>query len=66
MKIVVIGGNCADFLISVPRLPSLGETLKGNMKTAPKPGGKGANTAAGMGKLSISTDTKVYFIGKCG
>lgn len=60
-KIVVVGSMNMDCFISVPDIPKDGATvLSNNIITLP--GGKGANQAAGVGKL----DGMVYMIGRLG
>lgn len=60
-KIVVVGSMNMDCIISVPDIPKDGATvLSHNIITLP--GGKGANQAAGVGKL----DGSVYMIGRLG
>lgn len=60
-RIVVVGSMNMDCIISVPDIPKDGSTvLSDNIIILP--GGKGANQAAGVGKL----DGSVYMIGRLG
>src|SRR5689334_13592369 len=60
-KIVVVGSCIADFCISVPRLPSVGETVIGDSLSV-NLGGKGANQATGLARLGAKV-TLVTSIG---
>ena len=59
--IVVAGSINMDLIVSVPRLPSRGETLKGHGFMV-SPGGKGANQAVAAARLGAM----VHFIGATG
>lgn len=60
-KIVVVGSMNMDCIINVPHIPTGGETVRsGNIVSLP--GGKGANQAAGAGRL----EGLVYMIGRLG
>jgi ribokinase len=63
-SIVVVGSLNMDFVVSVKRLPSPGETVLGRNFTM-VPGGKGANQACAAGKLA-STTALVRMIGRVG
>lgn len=60
-KIIIVGSMNMDCVISVPKIPTDGETVISN-NIIELPGGKGANQAVGAGKL----DGLVYMIGRLG
>lgn len=60
-KVVVVGSLNMDIMIHVPGFPQPGETVLSPL-IAEIPGGKGANQAAGVGKLGGN----VYMIGRLG
>lgn len=60
-KVFVLGSLNMDFIISVNRMPKLGETLQGHGFQS-SPGGKGANQAVALAKQGIET----YIIGSVG
>jgi len=60
-KIVVVGSMNMDCMINVPNIPTDGETIR-SRNIILLPGGKGANQAAGAGKL----EGLVYMIGRLG
>ncbi|MDD2971293.1 MAG: PfkB family carbohydrate kinase [Lachnospiraceae bacterium] len=60
-KIVVVGSMNMDCIINVSHIPTDGETVK-TRNIVSFPGGKGANQAAGAGKLN----GMVYMIGRLG
>ncbi len=62
--IIVVGSLNMDFVVSVKRLPSPGETVLGSNFTM-IPGGKGANQACAAGKLAANSAT-VRMIGRVG
>ena len=62
--IIVVGSLNMDFVVSVRRLPSPGETVLGRNFTM-VPGGKGADQACAAGKLA-STSALVRMIGRVG
>jgi ribokinase len=49
-RVCVIGSSNLDFTVSVPRLPSVGETVSGGTLVV-SPGGKGANQAVAARRL---------------
>ena len=49
-RIIIIGGINIDLVMHVPRVPQLGETVKG-LDFVQTPGGKGANQAVACAKL---------------
>jgi len=49
-RVCVIGSSNLDFTVSVPRLPSVGETVSGGTLVT-SPGGKGANQAVAARRL---------------
>lgn len=49
-KVAVVGSAGMDFVFRVPRLPRVGETLKGHAFTT-VPGGKGGNQAVALARL---------------
>jgi ribokinase len=53
-NIVIIGSLNMDIVVSMPRLPKLGETISGEAVHY-IPGGKGANQALGCGRLTAAT-----------
>ncbi len=53
-KILVIGSSNIDFVVNVPYMPAVGETIMGGDFTK-IPGGKGANQAFACGKLGGDT-----------
>lgn len=61
MKLVVIGSSNMDLVISLPRIPSIGETVLGG-KSSMVFGGKGANQAV----ASIRSGGNVAYIAKVG
>lgn len=61
MDVVVIGSANMDLVISLPRIPSVGETILGG-KSSMVYGGKGANQAV----AAIRAGGKVAFIAKVG
>jgi ribokinase len=63
-SIIVVGSLNMDFVVSVKRLPSPGETVLGTDFTM-VPGGKGANQAVAAGKLA-SSSAHVRMIGRVG
>ncbi len=61
MSVVVIGSLNMDLVVRIPRMPELGETIRGSdLQTFP--GGKGANQAAAISLLG----NDVIFIGRVG
>jgi len=62
--LVVVGSLNMDFVVSVDRLPSVGETVLGR-DFQMIPGGKGANQACAAGKLGASS-VAVRMIGRVG
>ncbi|RLG07133.1 MAG: ribokinase [Thaumarchaeota archaeon] len=60
-KIAVLGSIHMDYVISLDRMPKLGETLIGK-EFKMTPGGKGANQAVAAARLGA----EVYMIGKVG
>jgi ribokinase len=50
--VCVIGSSNLDFTVSVPRLPSVGETVSGGTLVT-SPGGKGANQAVAARRLGV-------------
>jgi ribokinase len=63
-SIIVVGSLNMDFVVSVKRFPSPGETVLGSDFTM-VPGGKGANQACAAGKLA-SRSALVRMIGRVG
>src|SRR5579871_234521 len=63
-SIVVVGSLNMDFVVSVKRLPSPGETVLGSNFTM-LPGGKGANQACAAGKLAAA-GLRVRMLGRVG
>src|SRR6202035_2105071 len=63
-SIIVVGILNMDFVVSVKRLPSPGETVLGSNFTM-VPGGKGANQACASGNASPGSTT-VRMIGRVG
>jgi ribokinase len=61
MKLVVIGSSNMDLVISLPRIPAVGETVLGG-KSSMVFGGKGANQAV----ASIRSGGDIAFIAKVG
>lgn len=61
MKLLVIGSSNMDLVISLPRIPSIGETVLGG-KSSMIFGGKGANQAV----ASIRSGAEVAYIAKVG
>jgi len=61
MKLVVIGSSNMDLVISLPRIPAIGETVLGG-KSSMVFGGKGANQAV----ASIRSGGDIAFIAKVG
>ncbi len=55
MSIIVFGSINMDLVATAPRLPAAGETLLGH-DFFQAPGGKGANQAVAVAKLSINTE----------
>lgn len=55
--ICVVGSSIVDFTIRLPKLPTLGETILGNLEEI-NLGGKGANQAVGLARLG----SKVVFV----
>jgi ribokinase len=53
-RVVVVGSVNVDLIVSVPRLPGVGETVTGGTLHR-APGGKGANQAAAAAKLGANT-----------
>jgi ribokinase len=60
-KIVVVGSANTDFVLSVPQLPSKGESVLGDQFSVVK-GGKGANQAVAAARLGAS----VTFVARLG
>lgn len=60
-KIVVVGSSNTDFVLSVPQLPSKGETVLGDLFRVVR-GGKGANQAVAAARLGAD----VTFIARLG
>ncbi len=61
LPLVVVGSVNADLYAEIQRLPRPGETILG-ANAAVRPGGKGANQAAGAARLG----QKTAFIGQVG
>lgn len=60
-KVFVLGSLNMDFIISVDKIPKLGQTIQGNdFKSSP--GGKGSNQAVSLAKQGVDT----YMIGSVG
>lgn len=59
--VYVLGGMNMDYVLSLPKLPNSGETVKGS-KLLVNPGGKGGNQAIGCAKLGGS----VYMMSNVG
>ena len=53
-RILVVGSIHMDFVVTVPRLPQVGETVLGK-DFVMKPGGKGANQAVAASRLGAET-----------
>ena len=60
--VAVLGSANADIYAELPRFPHVGETLPATGGGEMRPGGKGANSAAGTALLGAST----YFLGQVG
>lgn len=54
MSVLVVGSTHMDFYITASRLPSPGETVRGEAFLV-RPGGKGANQAVGCARLGAET-----------
>src|SRR5579884_1354954 len=65
-SILVVGSLNMDQIVRVPRLPVLGETLLGAGSLRLVPGGKGANQAVAMARLSQPAYTSVRMAGRVG
>ncbi|EHJ57034.1 ribokinase [Streptococcus urinalis FB127-CNA-2] len=63
-KIIVIGSISMDLVMETNQIPNQGETVFGEQFSM-VPGGKGANQAVAIGRLSNERD-KVYMIGAVG
>ncbi len=61
VSIAVIGSIHVDFVIRVPRIPSIGETILGEDFKA-YPGGKGANQCLGIARLGV----RAYMVSRVG
>lgn len=61
MKLVVVGSSNMDLVISLPRIPAIGETVLGG-KSSMVFGGKGANQAV----AAIRSEGDIAFIAKVG
>ena len=61
MKLVVVGSSNMDLVISLPRIPAVGETVLGG-KSSMVFGGKGANQAV----ASIRSGGDIAYIAKVG
>jgi ribokinase len=60
--VAVLGSANADLYVEISRFPFIGETLPASGGGEMRPGGKGANTAAGASMLQAKT----FFLGQVG
>lgn len=60
-RILVVGSTHMDFVVTVPRLPQVGETVLGE-NFVMKPGGKGANQAVAASRLGA----EVFLVSRVG
>lgn len=64
-SIWVVGSVNMDYVVQVERFPAPGETLLGS-PLEKFPGGKGANQACAVARLSMSDQTEAHFAGSTG